>query len=308
MRYIIFIMLFLTGCCKPDCTDPTNPECSNYDRCYNIREPSGKILRSIGRSEIWSDSFGDFDMGDTILFTRSGGNNIAVYCPDTGCTYEWTIGSEKITEQGFFRQNVPANVPIEVTLKVTLKDPKNCISADKRVKITKRTFYGVQNFDGKIYNYYGRWKGYYTDNPSKEVIVEFKTDKDNGYIELSDRIPVPPYCRDKFGLSGYVDTITNVPAPDDELYIGRHEDYTSNDFTNLIIGGEYKEINCMYNLASTFTKKICSYNPIYQPSIQVYLPDKNKIQIDIQAVPSFNAHGYKANDIIFKRSFIGRRI
>jgi hypothetical protein len=303
---LIFILINFYGCCK-DCTDDTNPSCPNYNPCKYIKEPSGKILRCVGKSDIWSDSFGDFDMGDTILFTRSGGNYIAVRCPDTGCTYEWTIGSETIKEPYFVRQNVPANTPIEVTLKVTLKDPNNCIPIEKRTKITKRTFYGIENYEGKIYNYYGRWKGYYTDEPNKEVIVEFKTDKDNRDIDLPNSTPFPPYCR-IFSLTGFVDTITNIPFIDDELYIDRHIDYMGNSFTSWNLGGDFKEINTMYLMSSLYTKNICKYSPQIQPSFQIYLPTKNQIIIEIQGAPAFNNKPYKPTDITFKRTFKGTRI
>ena len=308
--YLLITTLFLiTYSCGKDCTDDANPECPNYNPCKNVKEPTGIISRSMGHSDIWSDSFGDFDMGDTILFTRSGGNYIAVRCLDTGCTYEWTIGSETITDQGFVRQNVPVNTPIEVTLKVTLKDPNNCIPLDKRTKTTKRTFFGIENYEGKIYNYYGRWKGYYTDEPTKEVIVEFKTDKDNGDISFYDRIPQTPYCRLFTALTGFADTITNIPYENDELYISRHMDYMTNSFSNVRNGGEFKELNLMYNLASIFTKKICTYSPYYHPSIQIYLPTKNKIQIEIQAINYLRTNNnYTSNDIFFKRTFIGSRI
>jgi hypothetical protein len=307
IAFSLFISFIYLGCSK-ECKDNTNPECPNYNPCKNIKEPTGKILRCVGKSELWSDSFAYFDLGDTFLITRSGGSYISVFCPDTGCTYEWTVGSETITDQGFFRQNIPANTPIEVTLKVTLKDPNNCIPADKRTKTTKRTFFGVENFEGKLYNYYGKWRGYYTDEPSKEVIVEFKTDKDNGQVNLYDRIPQSPFCRLFTAMSGFVDTITNVPHLDDEVYIGRHTDYTGNDFTNWNVGGEYRELNTAYIMSLIFTKKICSYNPIYQPSIQIYLPSEKKIIIDVQGVPAFVNKPYKANEIFFKRTFIGSRI
>ncbi|MCE2964109.1 MAG: hypothetical protein ACK5UE_03650 [Chitinophagales bacterium] len=309
--YALLLGLWMvSGCCKDDpCNDDTNPNCPNYNPCKNVKEPTGKISRSMGHSDIWSDSFGDYDMGDTILFTRSGGNYIAIRCLDTGCTYEWTIGSEKIYEQGFVRQNVPANTPIEVTLKVTLKDPINCIPIDKRTKTTKRTFFGIENYEGKIYNYYGRWKGYYTDEPTKEVIVEFKTDKVSTDVAiLTDRIPQSPYCRKDNWVGGFVDTITNIPYLDDETYIGRHFDYTRRGFSNWILGGEYIELNLMYSMNHIFTKKICTYNPIYQPSIQIYLPSKDKIQIDVQGVPAWKSRRYDPNEILFKRTFIGSRI
>jgi hypothetical protein len=303
----IFCLLFY-GCCKEDCTDDTNPDCPNYNPCKNLKEPTGKILRCLGKSELWSDSFAYFDLGDTFLITRSGGSYISVFCPDTGCTYEWTVGSETITDQGFFRQNIPANTPIEVTLKVTLKDPNNCIPADKRTKTTKRIFFGVENYDGKLYNYYGKWKGYYTDDPTKEVIVEFRTDNDNGDIALPNSIPNPPYCRLFTALTGYTDTIINVPYLDDELYLCRHPDYMTNRFSNWLFGGEFRELNSLFNMASLYTKNICKYNPVIQPSIQIYLPNRNKIVIDVQGAPAFNHKPYKADEIIFKRTYIGSRI
>ena len=105
-----------------------------------------------------------------------------------------------------------------------------------------------------------------------------------------------------------MDTITNIPYLDDETYIGRHFDYTRRGFSNWILGGEYIELNLMYSMNHIFTKKICTYNPIYQPSIQIYLPSKDKIQIDVQGVPAWKSRRYDPNEILFKRTFIGSRI
>lgn len=310
MKKIIIIItsLIILNSCGKECKDESNPDCPNYNPCKNIKEPTGKILRCVGKSELWSDSFAYFDLGDTFLITRSGGSYISLFCPDTNCTYEWKIGTEIITEQGFFRQNIPSNTPIEVSLKVTIKDPNNCIPKDKRTKTTIRTFYGVENYDGKIFNYYGKWKGYYIDEPNKEIVVEFKTDKNNGDVALPNSTPYPPFCRLFTALTGYTDTITNIPYKDDELYICRHADYMTNNFTSWIVGGEYKELNALYNMSSLFTKNICKYSPAIQPSFQIYLPTLNQITIEVQGAPAFINKAYKSSEIIYKRTFIGSRI
>lgn len=82
---LISSLLLLNSCCKDEpCTDDTNPQCSNYNPCKNAKEPTGTILRCVGKSELWSDPFAYFDLGDTFLITRSGGSYISVFCPDTG--------------------------------------------------------------------------------------------------------------------------------------------------------------------------------------------------------------------------------
>lgn len=82
--------------------------------------------------------------------------------------------------------------------------------------------------------------------------MEFKTDKDNGDVGLPNSIPSPPYCRVFSALTGYTDTITNVPYINDELYIGRHPDFMTNSFSSWTFGGEYKELNAMYNMTSLY--------------------------------------------------------
>jgi hypothetical protein len=310
----IFIFILILGlfnsCCK-ECTDDTNPSCSNYNPCKNIKEPTCIILRCVGKSEIWSDSFGLLDLGDTFLSNSSlNQGDIYMYCPDTGCTYEWRIGSETITNQGFYRTGIPVNTPIEVTLKVTLKDPNNCIPIDKRTKNTKRTFYCIENYEGKIPNYYGRWKGYYTDEPSKEVIVEFKQDyTPNAFRKYSQRTDTNS-CRDFTSMYGLIDTISNVPSKGDDFYFGRSLYYSSE--LSLIFrgsfGGEFRELNVAYLLENAFTKNVCKYTPLYFPSVQIYLIEKNKLRIDVQGITGWKTSIYNKSDILFKRTFLGSRI
>jgi hypothetical protein len=288
------------SCCK-DCTDDTNPQCPNYNPCKNFEEPTGRILNPIGFSSNWSDSFGMFDIGDTLL----GKNGLcAIYCiaEDTNCEYEWKIGSETLTTRSIKRYDVPLYTPIEVTLKVTKKDPNNCIPIDRRIKYSKRIFYGIEEVEGMTYRYYGKWKGYYTDEPNKEVVVEFKTAKNKIYSPAFDRIPVLPYCRTNIYCDGeFKDTLTNVPYVDDAIYWDRNA--SSNYSARVNFYGQERQLNLAFILNSIYTKKTCEYNPYYQPSVYISMPNINKINIEVWAM-----EGWNTTNVLWRRTFVGSRI
>ena len=92
-------VVLLTQCCKPDdtCSDPSNPECENYDPCYGIEEPTAAFkMRGTSVGFPVSENL-VAEWCDTIF--NSGVEFMADM--EDASTYEWYIGTE--TEPRFGR-------------------------------------------------------------------------------------------------------------------------------------------------------------------------------------------------------------
>jgi hypothetical protein len=59
-------LALFTTCCKDDCTDPTNPNCANYDPCYGKTQPSAKFIMEEGGFREWQN-----------------GKQVLIYYPDS---------------------------------------------------------------------------------------------------------------------------------------------------------------------------------------------------------------------------------
>jgi hypothetical protein len=95
-----FSLLLIAACCKEEeeCTDPTNPNCVNYDPCYGLEKPSAAFIMEEGGRLEWQDGqlvprffASDVFIGGNVRF-RSELTNLNEY------KHTWYVGTETFTK------------------------------------------------------------------------------------------------------------------------------------------------------------------------------------------------------------------
>ncbi len=178
------LSIFALACCKPKCTDPSNPECSNYDPCYKKIPNAGFKMRE----SLWdenSETFNEelaayYGFHDTIIYPKL--DLFADFEPIEGIKYAWKFdGMSTIIKTkdiaGFSIYNYTQNSnnylplwdsfytkPIGVTLTVTV--PASACVGNDTVYTSKRYITCARRN-----MYYGRFKGYFSTNPTQEVEI-----------------------------------------------------------------------------------------------------------------------------------------
>jgi len=166
---VTMAVLFLSGCCK-ECTDPTNPDCENYDPCHNNKPANADftINEQINFTDFYYESDTIYSVNGTLLKPKYEADSIT-----------WILGAETVHQKELFRNGYPLGT-IEVTM-IAKMNHSACLTEAQRVDtITKQFFvlpysYG-DTTKSKELPWWGTWEGYNVDAPTDKFTVSF------GYI------------------------------------------------------------------------------------------------------------------------------
>jgi hypothetical protein len=127
--YLLFVSLIWSGCKKDDdnpecpCTDPSNPECINYDPCFGNGEPNASFFTE---DRLIYPEFGEYLwIHDTIL----KGGPIRFRSPFEGpdITHTWYVGAETLHESSVERNFNAVQRPAEITVSHVITYPVDTI-------------------------------------------------------------------------------------------------------------------------------------------------------------------------------------
>lgn len=171
---LLFMAAIVVGCNKdddaqecPPCDDPSNPECPNYDPCWDIQEPTAKIqMRETyfrnGVGPVWTPF-------DTVFF-----NNVEFSSPYVGPDFEhiWYLGAEVIYD-GVFSREHPIPRPQFITVSHVLTYPVDSICYPGSVgrDSASATYYIIETFNEFLT--YGKFRGVF-ENQTDSFDFEFK--------------------------------------------------------------------------------------------------------------------------------------
>ena len=223
-KYIIpilgLIAMFSFQTCK-HCTDPTNPDCANYDPCYGQKTINTffKVRpgdRGFPPPEEWCDLVPtDTFNASSVRFDMPDGN------PENS-TYEWQIGAEPEPRygEGFeidfseylnLGNHWESHIPITLTIRTP---PNGCLTnpGDTLITVTRELFFTNErqtlyawNDSLREYDTIARFLGTFKSNPDDEVVLEYR------YItEGKFRGVEPPYVL----ITGFPSIDTLMPPRD----------------------------------------------------------------------------------------------
>ena len=193
-KLIIFILILgLLSSCGKDCTDDTNPSCTNYNPCKNVQETKADFWQHLPEFERFKDMWSY--RPDYLDFLGSNGVALTV---DTAKQYEyieWQIGSEKIYNQRIVtRTNFPENEDIPITLIVKNKPNKICLPNDDGIDTITKTYrtYSRNNYDylGFLTNpLSGKYEMQFSNHPTFKNKFTFNIIFYGGNVLRIDKFP-----------------------------------------------------------------------------------------------------------------------
>ena len=159
---VVSFLLGLQSCKKEKCTDPTNPQCENYDPCYGKQKLTADF--DIYEASSFYTSKWTWYATDTI-----SSNGVMFVARDNDVWYSWQVGAETLNTQSFFRTDFPLNTPVPITLTVRRKNNFNCFAGGDSVTTKTKNLYAFSN-PPKL-RYFGCFNGYHTDAPNDTFTV-----------------------------------------------------------------------------------------------------------------------------------------
>lgn len=195
LSLVVFAAMVLNSCRKP-CTDPSNPNCENYDPCFKLKPTSA--------------GFKTYDpIADFVGFWKTAGwvydvesDTIGVECyfvaDEENAKYTWLIGGgvyhTRTVSINFSTSNLPASTRVPVTLIVEKEPNRKCFPND----------------DGK-------------DTFTKEILVA-RTD-------IYTVLPMAPQVEDIYDTAffEFETTDLNDPSKKWQFKYGRHMDTDRRD-------------------------------------------------------------------------------
>jgi hypothetical protein len=173
-----------SGCKKPDCDDPRNPDCSNYDACIDAIETDADF-GFYHRTAIFGQSF-YLPLWDTLYSFSELAGRIWFRAHSTSMSeYEWTVGSDPTVFKDSVFHLTFDNLPAEYHLKVKLRVKNNrvnsrCFPSDtgvtevEKTLVIKRVYFGPTPITDEVRDsitllhipIFGKYHGSYTDNQS----------------------------------------------------------------------------------------------------------------------------------------------
>lgn len=167
----IGLLLFISSC---GCDDPTDPDCNNYDPCWETTEP---VTASFTMSEqYWyanavKEMFVQKDV-DTAMR-----NAIEFEAPEGFDKYTWLIGAETIQDRIFSRGGFPQGQSTPITLIVEKTPNRRCFPDDDGIDTLTRYLYITENHICSTL-IRGKFEGYFEHQPNTKRTVEFKICED----------------------------------------------------------------------------------------------------------------------------------
>jgi hypothetical protein len=190
ITFFLFLQFFLAGCIKNNCTDDTNPDCSNYNPCKKNIETSASFKiydRIAGNAPIgwvWQDT-------DTVSIGAIFEADMP-YKADGSITYEWHIGAgiyySKLVE-------IPDGMPLNKNLSAML--------IVRNSKVNKLCFPNDDGIDTIIRNYYtsssysrmnGLYRGAYSSKPFDSFDFVLNIDSTRTFLPSNN-------CRNFLGIT-----------------------------------------------------------------------------------------------------------
>lgn len=158
---VLIIIFLLNGCKKKEEPNPCTGK-QRVSAAFNMYEfspiehtPSGPIPPALPLIDT-----------DTLLRYE-----MMFEAKQEGLSYEWTLGTETITEKSFVREGFPYNTPITVTLKVRGIPDEKCFPGDDAIDVQTRTFVRIRGTCENI-KITGAYKGTYSDAPKDTVTLD----------------------------------------------------------------------------------------------------------------------------------------
>ncbi|MCA1750836.1 MAG: hypothetical protein ABR572_06000 [Cryomorphaceae bacterium] len=129
--------------CPAPCDDPSNPECPNYDPCWDVQEPTAEIqMRETyfrqGQGLVWTPF-------DSVFY-----NNVEFSTPYVGPEFEhtWYLGSEVIYDAVFSREHpIPRPQFITVSHVLTYPVDSTCYPGSTGRDSTSATYYIIEHWN-----------------------------------------------------------------------------------------------------------------------------------------------------------------
>jgi hypothetical protein len=163
---------FVLNSCKEDCpcVDETNPECDNYDPCWDKKPVTADFYmyenhEGLDTSKGWEYYDTDTLLGQSVLLVAKEEREL--YWSEV--TYTWIIGAETITgkdKKVITRNTFPSNTQIPVTLIVSKKPHLDCFPEDDGIDTVTRYMVFPSNAD-VVPKWQGEYIGYTTDKPDE---------------------------------------------------------------------------------------------------------------------------------------------
>jgi hypothetical protein len=131
LSLVVFAAMVLNSCRKP-CTDPTNPNCENYDPCYNLKPTSAGFKTYLPIPDFvgfWKTAGWVYDVeSDTI------GVECYFRAEEENAKYTWLIGGgvyhTRTVSIDFRTSNLAPGTRVPVTLIVEKEPNKKCFPND----------------------------------------------------------------------------------------------------------------------------------------------------------------------------------
>lgn len=187
---IVLLTLFLgiQSCCK--CDDPTNPDCPNYDSCYEVEKPLANFGAGYKYSFDGEDDYNGFFPDTTIYLdgdTIPGTCTFYSYTMDADSFY-WRVGQDpRIFRGKEFYLEFDDNfnlLPINVEL-IVLKESECFEGGFIRDSISKILVPDTKYIESPSWEYFtNKYRGISTEFPDDTFDIEFNDD-----IEWIENMP-----------------------------------------------------------------------------------------------------------------------
>lgn len=170
LAILLILPLLTLNSCKKECSDPSNPDCENYDPCFNSKPANADFIinEQIRNTDFYYESDTIYRINGTLFQPKYDADSIT-----------WLLGSEVVQEKELYRMGYPLGW-IDVTM-IAKMHPSACLTESERVDTVSKKFFVLPfpTQDSTIYKaspWWGTWEGYNSDNPSEKFTVSF------GYI------------------------------------------------------------------------------------------------------------------------------
>jgi hypothetical protein len=223
MKKLIFLLLilpYILNSCKDCCEDASNPECENYDPCFNYPSANADfgIYELLGDYESETDTVYNFNK---VLFKPKNKQDKVT----------WLLGEETISINELIRENYPPGY-IEVTMMAEM-NPNSCRSTDQQNDTLTKRFYVVQipldSNDYMVSPWWGTWEGYNTDASNDKFTVSwgFINSWGQPYVDFTGLPKGIPAQKPFYSHSNSICTGIeyNIGYKDVVFTKGRHQDY-----------------------------------------------------------------------------------